>query len=151
MRDYVRNWEKNHNAVSVDYGPLTFSLKIGEKWTRYGSERELAGMGSVIRPPPWNYGLVWNDRNPAKSFELLKKPGPIGANPFEPDTVPIMLRARARKIPAWKMDALGLVGKLQESPVQSKESTETITLIPMGAARLRISSFPVIGGGPSAT
>jgi hypothetical protein len=31
-----------------------------------------------------------------------------------------------------------------EQPVQSSEPVETVTLIPMGAARLRISAFPVI-------
>src|SRR5262249_31005296 len=36
MHISVRKWKKNHDAVSVNYGPLTFSLKIGEKWTRYG-------------------------------------------------------------------------------------------------------------------
>ena len=58
-----------------------------------------------------------------------------------------MILAKAKKIPAWKMDSIGLVGKLQDSPVKSKEPTETITLIPMGAARLRISAFPQIGEG----
>ena len=37
-----------------------------------------------------------------------------------------------------------MVGLLQQSPVRSDEPVETITLIPMGAARLRISAFPVI-------
>jgi hypothetical protein len=55
------------------------------------------------------------------------------------------LRVRAKKIAAWKQDSLGLVGKLQPSPVKSGEPIETVTLIPMGAARLRISAFPVIG------
>ena len=35
-------------------------------------------------------------------------------------------------------------------PVKSAEPVETVTLIPMGAARLRIASFPVIGEGPDA-
>ena len=61
--------------------------------------------------------------------------------------MPIAFRAKAKRIPAWKMDALDLVGKLQDSPVKSNEPTETITLIPMGAARLRISAFPQIGEG----
>src|SRR5439155_19283707 len=43
-----------------------------------------------------------------------------------------------------------LVGKLQDSPVKTEEPLETVSLIPMGAARLRISSFPVVGHGPNA-
>jgi hypothetical protein len=43
-----------------------------------------------------------------------------------------------------------LVGKLQPSPVKSDLPSETVTLIPMGAARLRITSFPVIGQGEGA-
>ena len=54
---------------------------------------------------------------------------------------------KAKRIPAWKQDSLGLVGKLQPSPVKSDQPAETVTLIPMGAARLRISTFPVIGEG----
>ena len=48
------------------------------------------------------------------------------------------------------MDRLNLVDKLQPSPVKSDEPVEDITLIPMGAARLRIAMFPVIGRGPDA-
>ena len=36
MQIAVKKWEKNHNAVSVSDGPLSFSLKIGEKWSRSG-------------------------------------------------------------------------------------------------------------------
>jgi hypothetical protein len=43
------------------------------------------------------------------------------------------------------VDRFGVVGTLQDSPIKSDEPTETVTLIPMGAARLRISSFPVVG------
>ena len=43
-----------------------------------------------------------------------------------------------------------MVGPLQQSPAKSSEPIEEITLIPMGAARLRISSFPTIGNGPDA-
>ena len=146
MHIAVRTWEKNHNAVSVDYGPLTFSLKIGEQWLQYGQNSAWPEW-ELLPTTSWNYGLVLNERNPAKSFDAVRKPGPILANPFTPGTVPITLRAKAKKIPAWKIDNLGLVGKLQDSPVQSDEPTETVTLIPMGAARLRISAFPVIGAG----
>jgi hypothetical protein len=42
---------------------------------------------------------------------------------------------------------LGLVGALQDSPVRTSEPIEFVSLIPMGAARLRITSFPVVGVG----
>ena len=45
---------------------------------------------------------------------------------------------------------VGLVGKLQPSPVKSDQPVETVTLIPMGAARLRLTAFPVIGKGNDA-
>ena len=61
-----------------------------------------------------------------------------------------MLQAKAKRVPAWQQDRRGLVGVLQPSPVKSGEPEETITLIPMGAARLRIAVFPVIGTGPDA-
>jgi beta-L-arabinofuranosidase (glycosyl hydrolase family 127)/glycosyl hydrolase family 127 (putative beta-L-arabinofuranosidase) len=149
MKVSVRKWQKNQNAVSVDYGPLTFSLKIQERWTRYGGSPEWPEF-EVFPDSPWNYGLELNTRNTAKSFKVHHKPGPLPAQPFTPDSAPIELRVNARKIPAWQQDKLGLVGKLQPGPVKSDQPLEKVTLIPMGAARLRISSFPVIGHGADA-
>jgi hypothetical protein len=37
-----------------------------------------------------------------------------------------------------------MVGEVGAGPVRSSEPVEEITLIPMGAARLRISAFPRI-------
>jgi len=149
MKLSVRKWARNHDSVSVDYGPLTFSLKIGERYARYGGTPAWPET-EVFPTTPWNYGLVLEAQDPAESFEVVTKPGPVPAQPFTPETAPIQLRARAKKLPAWKQDSLGLVGKLQPSPVKSDQPLETVTLIPMGAARLRISAFPVIGEGEGA-
>ena len=150
MQVRVQKWAKNHDAVSVNYGPLTFSLKIGERWERCGGTDAWPEL-EVFPTTPWNYGLVFNEQKPAKSFKVVKSSGrPLPAQPFTPGTAPIEIRAEARRIPAWKQDSLGLVGKLQFSPVKSDQPVETVTLIPMGAARLRISSFPIIGQGKDA-
>src|SRR5262249_53668949 len=127
----------------------TFSLKIGERWRTYGTDKNWPEF-EVFPTTAWNYGLVLDSPDADRSFEVIKKPGPVPSQPFTPETVPIELRARARKIPAWKTDRFGLVGKLQPSPVKTDEPVETVTLIPMGSARLRITSFPVIGGGHNA-
>lgn len=149
MQVSARRWEKNQNAVSVNYGPLTFSLKIGERYTRYGGT-DAWPEWAVYATAPWNYGLVLDDNDPAKSFEIIRKPGGLADQPFTHETAPIELRAKARKIAGWQQDAQGLVGKLQPSPIKSDEPIESVTLIPMGAARLRITMFPVIGTGEAA-
>ena len=149
MHVAVRRWEKNNNAVSVDYGPLTFSLKIGEQWRRYGA-REGWPEFEVFPTTPWNYGLVLDEKNPAKSFDVIRKAGKLAEQPFTLEGTPVEIRAKAKRIAAWKQDSQALVGKLQPSPVKSEEPIETVTLVPMGAARLRITSFPVIGSGKDA-
>jgi len=145
MQVSVRRWKKNNDAASVHYGPLAFSLKIGEKWTKSGGNWPEF---EVFPSTAWNYGLVLPES--PEGFKVRTKPGPLAWQPFTPEAAPIELLAKARKIPDWKQDAQGLVGKLQSSPVSSLEPIETVTLIPMGAARLRITTFPVIGSGPGA-
>lgn len=150
MRITTRTWKANKDSLSVDYGPLSFSLQIKERWANYGNRNANWPEWEVFPESPWNYGLVLEAGSPEKSFEIVRKEGPVPAQPFTPDTVPIALRAKARRIPGWETDKLQLVGKLQPSPVKSNEPVETVSLIPMGAARLRISAFPVIGTGPDA-
>ena len=146
----MRTWPKNQNAGSVDYGPLTMSLKIEERWEKYGSKKPDWPEWEVYPASPWNFGLDLNPESLAKAIKVVRRVGPIAPNPFTPQTAPIELRAPARRIPNWQMDPLSMVGKLQASPVKSDQTLETITLIPMGAARLRITAFPLIGHGNDA-
>ncbi|MEJ2703751.1 MAG: glycoside hydrolase family 127 protein [Sedimentisphaerales bacterium] len=149
MKVTLRKWTKNKDSVSVDRGPLTYSLKIGEKYVRAGGTDEWPAW-EIHPTTAWNYGLVLNESDLASSFKVKHKAWPTDNQPFEATAAPIELRAKAREIPAWQMDRLGLVGQLQQSPAKSNEPTETVTLIPMGCARLRISAFPTIGSGPDA-
>ncbi|HON08198.1 MAG TPA: glycoside hydrolase family 127 protein, partial [Verrucomicrobiota bacterium] len=149
MQVQLKRWEKNKNAVSVNYGALEFSLKIKEKWSPYGNNPEWREW-EVFPDSDWNYGLNLNSKNPEKSFVVVKKPGPLPSQPFTPDTTPIEIRATGRKIPEWQMDNLGIVGLLQMSPAYTEQPVETITLIPMGAARLRVSAFPEASTSPNA-
>ena len=121
MRLAVRTWEKNMNSASVDYGPLTFSLKIDEQWKRYGGTEDWPEH-EVFPASPWNYGLVFNAKNPGKSFKVVRKSGPLPMNPFTQADAPLLIRAQARKIPAWKADKDQVVGVLQQGPIRSEES-----------------------------
>ncbi|UCD29487.1 MAG: glycoside hydrolase family 127 protein [Planctomycetota bacterium] len=164
MQVKVRRWTQNHNSASVDYGPLTFSLQIKERLVQVDS-REAALKDSqwqegadpsqwpayeILPDSAWNMGLMLDSSNPAASFDVQRRAWPSDNFPFTQDAVPITLTAQARVIPQWTLDEHGLCGVLQDSPVRSDEPTETVTLIPMGAARLRISAFPVVGDGPDA-
>lgn len=149
MKVRVRTWEANQGAVSVDRGPLTYSLRIGERWQQYGDNTTWPAF-EVFPTTPWNYGLVLDDRDPAASFEIVPAKGPLPLQPFTADRAPLILRAKARRIPQWKQEPNGLVAEIQPSPVRSDEPIEDVTLIPMGCARLRITAFPRVGGGPDA-
>jgi hypothetical protein len=150
MKLALRCWQRNANTLSVDRGPLTYALKIGEKYVRYGGTEKWPAF-EVFPTTPWNYGLVidWA-RSPDEQFEVREKSWPRDNQPFKALAVPVEITARAKKIPNWQPNPLGLIGEVQPSPVRSSEPTETVTLIPMGAARLRISAFPWIGEGPDA-
>ncbi len=164
MQLAVTTWTNNHDSVSVNYGPLTFSLKIGEQYLKRDSKETAIGDSSwqkgadpskwpswEIHPTtPWNYGLVLDAKHPEKSFTLKRGNWPDDNFPFTTEAAPITLEAKARRIPEWTLDRHGLCAVLQDSPVISDEPVETVSLIPMGAARLRISAFPVIGSGPNA-
>jgi len=150
MRVAVRKWAKNKDAVSVDYGPLSFSLAIKERWATYGNRSPNWPEREVFPESAWNYGLVLDPPDPARSFEVVRKPDPVPGQPFTPETAPLQLKAKAHKISGWQQDRLGMVGLLQQSPAKSEEPVEQVTLIPMGASRLRISMFPIIGSGPDA-
>jgi hypothetical protein len=104
----------------------------------------------VFPTSAWNYGLVLDPRHPVRSFQVVRKDGPVPQQPFTADTVPLRMRAKAKRISGWQMDRNQMIEKLQRSPVKSAEAVEEITLIPLGAARLRLGMFPVIGDGPEA-
>ena len=134
----------------MSYGPLSFSLAIKERWETYGDPKSKWPDWEVFPQSEWNYGLVLDARDPARSFELVRQAGDVPLAPFTPDAAPIALKVKARRIPNWKLDGNQMVGPLQPSPVRSAEPLEEIRLIPLGAARLRIGMFPVIGEGPEA-
>ena len=147
MEIEVTKWNKNKGSVSVNYGPLSFALNPGEQWTRNGGTADWPELG--IKPTgAWNYGLPEDVK--ASDFKIVRKPGPISHQPFTPGSAPISLQIRARCVPGWGADSQNIVHPLQQSPARSTSPLESISLLPMGASRLRISSFPTVSTRPSA-
>ncbi|MEU9135214.1 beta-L-arabinofuranosidase domain-containing protein [Streptomyces sp. NPDC048404] len=132
----LRSWPGSHGAVSVERGPLTYSLKIGERYDRYAGDDKFPAY-EVHATTGWNYGLL-----PATSLTPAQTGTAVPDQPFTPGTTPVSIAAQARRIPEWVADDEHVVAPLQDSPARSDAPVETVTLIPMGAARLRVTSFP---------
>lgn len=151
----IRTWQTNRNSVSVNYGPLTLSLKIKERYekkdsraTAIGDSKWQKGADASAWPTyeiypdsPWNYALVLDKKDPLKGFKVVHKTISPEKFPFTLENVPLEVKATGRRIPSWKVDGYDLCGVLPAENAYKGEKEE-ITLVPMGAARLRISAFP---------
>ncbi|MGB8958904.1 MAG: beta-L-arabinofuranosidase domain-containing protein [Candidatus Aminicenantales bacterium] len=137
----VIEWPARRGAVSVRRGPLWYSLKIGERWQRCGGT-ETWPAHEILPTTPWNYGLVLEGPEAAGSVRLASRNAPA-FQPFALEAAPIVLRARARRVPGWTAEGR-MVGPVPASPVKGEGPVEEVELIPMGCARLRISVFPVV-------
>ena len=154
-----RVWAANQDSRSVNYGPLTFSLKIKENYDLVSSTETAIGDSKwqknadaskwpsyeIHAGSSWNYALVIDDSLPLEqNFEVVKAPLKSGIFPFTTENVPISIKAKGKKLIGWDIDKYDLTSEI---PIKEnrKFATETdeILLIPMGAARLRISAFPV--------
>lgn len=155
----MRVWQVNKHSVSLDYGPLTLSLKIKERYVQRDSKATAIGDSKwqknadasqwptteIYADSPWNYALCIRGfgRKVLDNIEVVKKPWPADNFPFTLESVPLEFRAKGRRVPSWTIDETGLCGVLPDETAVKANEVEDITLVPMGSARLRISAFPV--------
>ena len=151
MEISYRTWQVNKNSVSVDYGPLTLSLRIAEKYVeknsaetaiwdskwQEGADTSQWPSYEIYPDSPWNYALQVQSVKLKERKDL--KPG---VNPFTQADIPLVFEAYGRQIPDWKIDEYKLCGVLPDEDAVKSDTSEKLELIPMGAARLRISAFP---------
>ena len=151
MKLSQRTWQVNQNGVTVDYGPLTLSLKIDEEYRRVDSrataisDSKWQADADVAQWPsyeihavsPWNYALV-----SGAPITLQRREWPADDNPFTLESVPLEFSAKGRLVPDWTIDQYGLTGVLPGPWAERSDTVSDIKLVPMGAARLRISVFP---------
>ncbi|MBK5196402.1 MAG: glycoside hydrolase family 127 protein, partial [Proteiniphilum sp.] len=152
-------WQANNDSRSINYGPLTFSLRIRENYKTVSSTETAIGDSKwqknadqgkwpsyeISPASDWNYALVMDDALPLEqNFEVVRNAWPSDDHPFTVEGVPIEINAKGKKVKGWQIDQYGLTGELPIKENRTFEAgTDEIILIPMGAARLRISAFPV--------
>jgi hypothetical protein len=66
-----------------------------------------------------------------------------GEQPFTPEAAPVVLKAKVRRVPAWREEGR-MVGQVPASPATGAGEVVEAELIPLGCARLRIAQFPVV-------
>jgi Beta-L-arabinofuranosidase, GH127/Ricin-type beta-trefoil lectin domain-like len=138
MAPVTKIWSAQENAASVSYGPLEFSLKITENWSMVSGTAQWP-QWQVDPGSAWNYGLV-----PGAAISVAT--GGNVNDPFNQANAPITLTTSGQVIADWQADSQQVVTPLVTGPVAASGPVEQVSLIPMGAARLRITSFPQTGG-----
>ncbi len=134
----VRVSRGHQDAVAIDRGPLVYSLRIGEDWRKLADKAPAADW-EIYPTTPWNYALAIDMAKPEASVEVVEKP--VGEMPFSPAGAPVELRVKGRRLEQWKL-VNNSAGPMQPNPVSSDQPVETLTLIPYGSAKLRITAFP---------
>ena len=154
----TRVWQKNKASVTVDYGPLTLSLLIDERYQQRDSRDHdivqddshwQAGVDASLWPAyeifansDWNYALDVDEQMMPVNITLERRAWPADDFPFTPDAVPFVFRASGKKIPSWGMDATGMTSMLPSYFAERSQESDELQLVPMGTARLRITAFP---------
>lgn len=164
MRIKLSRWPAG--GVGLERGPLVYALRIEEDW-KVGKGNPLSTKAfpswNLYPASAWNYALALNSRNLRDNVEVVHLPASI--DPWSIDSAPSELRVPARRIRNWKIvkkkkiiaelvpgaKTTKLTGDFGFTPTlpspetiakRSAKKVETVTLVPYGCTKLRISVFP---------
>ncbi|MFA5330567.1 MAG: beta-L-arabinofuranosidase domain-containing protein [Prolixibacteraceae bacterium] len=146
MKMTTSNWGKNSRAI--ERGPLVYALKLNERWEK-GIEESEGDYFSVFPESAWNYGILQDViKNPAGNLKVSVVKPVSGDFVWNLAHAPIEITAPGKQIPGWIA-----VDGVASQPVTARdgvymgkvsETTEQLTLVPIGFTKVRIVAFPVV-------
>jgi hypothetical protein len=135
MSPRVTHWYQN--AAVFERGPLVFSLPIKAQWSELKSYAQKSADWQLKPLSKWNYAVELGDCD-AKMID-----GTLSAVPFSVENPAFSLEVKGRELPQWTMQE-NSAGPVPLSPVKSESTLQTLTLVPYGAAKLRVTAFPYL-------
>jgi hypothetical protein len=168
MKVQLKDWFAG-GAVSVERGPLVYSLKIDEKRveiehdteaiSRILKRNDIQGFPAIEFYPQseWRYGVEAALVKSPENFKVIESP--MTENPFLAEHAPVRIEAQLRALPQWAADWKAVMdpppADLKQSPKNPAAlpkdaefanvgAAQTMTFVPYGATHLRITTLPVI-------
>jgi hypothetical protein len=135
MEPRVTHWY--HDSVVFERGPLLFALSLNGAWKELKHYAQNSGDWQIEASKPWNYALEVGNCDAAVDEH------PITDIPFDALHPPVSIRVRGERLADWTASE-NSAGPLPVSPVTSKGPVERLTLVPYGAAKVRITAFPFL-------
>jgi hypothetical protein len=162
----VKTTEWPENGIGIERGPLVYAMPIEAKWSSfpeaaYSSEEFPTWEANPVSE--WNYGLAVDPARTSSQVEVKRASSPpdLTNNPWPWSSSPVTLTVPVRKIEGWELRSLpenpNPMKFTPENPSQRftpplptpgqynvGETVERVSLVPYGAAKLRLSIFPKI-------
>lgn len=141
-------------GTAVLRGPLTYVLPVEEDWQRftdmaaqvYREAHDKEHLSFRVMPRKgaiWNYALIVDKAHPEKSFTLKRFAD--SRNGVLWKDYPLGLTVKARKVLNWEIEGPKdhpNTPNLPYKPMKLSKRIDTVTLVPFGCTRLRMSYLP---------
>jgi hypothetical protein len=162
----IQHWPKG--GISIERGPLVFSLRIEENWRIDKKDRKSTTKfpaWNLYAKSRWNYALDLDLEHPEADIEIVHKP--IAIDPWNLDSAPIELHVTARRVKGWKIEKKRkVINQIWQNGIETEMETKgrfaftpqlpdpinfrkklskkvvKVSLVPYGCTHLRITIFP---------
>lgn len=164
MKLALSHWP--NNGVGIERGPLVYALAIQPAWTSLAEASYSSPDFPTWEATPaseWNYGMAVDPARVGSQIEVKRasSPSDLTNNPWPWSSSPVTLTVPVRRIEGWELRSHPENPNPRkftpENPSQKftpplpepgqfnvSETIERVSLVPYGAAKLRLSIFPKV-------